>query len=393
MRKILALGTCLATTLVVVGCADQTTAPVAHTSSSVAVDAPSSLRSTASVLGASARTADLSSTAADRAINPADYVCSNVSPIGSWLDVKLDETFATKEEAARFLTLYNNAADLIVVYEAILFQTSSTPQYYGYDGDFTKAMVKVERDVKRFWDIPSSGIQVLAMHGDVLLDVERQARTYQSPLIYGLPRTVAVALATQNRNAILASTTMVDGKHPYWSFNAVAFSAPSLNIPNKIVMGDGILEGYAAIGYGDVAPQAIFAHEFAHQIQYANGYELGAPGDAPLPAKVTQAEFTRYNELMADAMSAYFLTHARGSALNQKRVEQFLSVFYQIGDCSFTSGGHHGTPNQRLAAARFGFEVADQAQKQGHILTSEQFHALFVAAYPSFVAPDAVAAK
>jgi hypothetical protein len=33
--------------------------------------------------------------------------------------------------------------------------------------------------------------------------------------------------------------------------------------------------------------------------------------------------------------------------------------------------------------------IADQAQKQGHILTSEQFHALFVAEYPRLVAPDA----
>ena len=42
-----------------------------------------------------------------------------------------------------------------------------------------------------------------------------------------------------------------------------------------------------------------------------------------------------------------------------------------------------------MAAARFGFDVADQAHKQGHILTSEQFHDLFVAAYPQLIAPDA----
>jgi hypothetical protein len=42
-----------------------------------------------------------------------------------------------------------------------------------------------------------------------------------------------------------------------------------------------------------------------------------------------------------------------------------------------------------MRAATFGFNVADQAQKQGHILTADQFHRLFLAAYPSFVAPDA----
>ena len=90
----------------------------------------------------------------------------------------------------------------------------------------------------------------------------------------------------------------------------------------------------------------------------------------------------------ADAMAAYFLTHKRGATLNQKRVEEFLQVFYDIGDCAFTSSSHHGTPNQREAAARFGFDVADQYQKQGHILTAGEFHALFVAQYPQIVAPD-----
>ncbi len=155
------------------------------------------------------------------------------------------------------------------------------------------------------------------------------------------------------------------------------------SIPAKILMGDGILAGYDAIGFGDVAPQAVYAHEFGHQIQFANEYF----GD-PYATSGSFAERTRYTELMADAMSAYYLTHKRGAALNQKRVEQFLQVFFQIGDCAFADPGHHGTPNQRMAAAQFGFDLADQAQKQGHILTAEQFHALFVAAYPKLIAAD-----
>jgi hypothetical protein len=92
---------------------------------------------------------------------------------------------------------------------------------------------------------------------------------------------------------------------------------------------------------------------------------------------------------MADAYSTYFLTHKRGAAMNRKRVAQFLETSYQAGDCGFDDPGHHGTPNQRRRAAAFGFEIAARAQKQGHILTSEQFHDLFVAAYPGIVAPDA----
>jgi hypothetical protein len=64
-------------------------------------------------------------------------------------------------------------------------------------------------------------------------------------------------------------------------------------------------------------------------------------------------------------------------------------VYFNVGDCAFDNPGHHGTPLQRMRAATFGFNVADQAQKQGHILTADQFHRLFLAAYASFVAPDA----
>ena len=42
-----------------------------------------------------------------------------------------------------------------------------------------------------------------------------------------------------------------------------------------------------------------------------------------------------------------------------------------------------------MRAAEWGFALAADAQKQGHILSAEQFNAAWVAAYPSLVAPDA----
>jgi hypothetical protein len=147
----------------------------------------------------------------------------------------------------------------------------------------------------------------------------------------------------------------------------------------------GAPSGWDRLGFEDVAPQAIYGHEFAHHIQFAHDYFSD-----PVPGATTIAGRTRYTELMADAMSAYFLTHKRGAAMNRKRVEQFLEVFFQVGDCRFTHPDHHGTPNQRTAAAQFGVDLADGQQKQGHILTSEQFHDLFVAAYADLVAPDAI---
>ena len=170
-----------------------------------------------------------------------------------------------------------------------------------------------------------------------------------------------------------------DGNHPIFTFNAFAqsgFNFPPYGvIPDKIIMGDGILEAYNAIGYSDVAPQAILAHEFGHHIQF----QLNLFTDETSP------EATRRTELMADAYSAYYLSHARGASMQWKRVKQFLQVFVNIGDCSFTSDNHHGTPTQRMAAAEWGYSVANNAQKQGQILSAQEFTRLFEAQLPVFV--------
>lgn len=388
LRRSLSLGSLLAAAVVVVGCHDLPTTPEAlapnapANAKAAAASGLSTLRSVTRRLPAARISASITSdfgTFGSRAINPNDYVCSDESsPVIQVLEAELSKTLAIPSERKRLLDIVSLDGDLIPTYDALYFQTAATPQYYGYNGEFTKAITKTERDIKRFWDIPSSQIQVVAMHGTMLLDQERLYRVYTE--LYGLPDAQARAFAKIVAEALAGSTTMNGGNYGYFTFNA--FSARGDDIDDKIVMGDGILEAFATIGFSDVAPQAIFAHEFAHQIQYENDYfeDLG---------EVSAAEETRYSELMADAMAAYYLTHARGATLRQKRVAEFLQVFYQLGDCAFTDPGHHGTPNQRLAAAEFGFRVADEAQKQGHILSAEEFHKLFLAYYPTIVAPDA----
>jgi hypothetical protein len=42
--------------------------------------------------------------------------------------------------------------------------------------------------------------------------------------------------------------------------------------PPKIAVGDGVLESYKVIGFDDVAPQGVYAHEFGHHVQFAKGY-------------------------------------------------------------------------------------------------------------------------
>lgn len=316
------------------------------------------------------------------AINPDDYVCPPSTPLVDWLIATLEPV-----DPAILNDLFGLAADVLPTAYALIFETEDTPQYFGYNGEYNQIMVKTERTVKSFWDIASDDIQLLAMHGSVLLDVDKMTATYQAAFTIGgqpIPEALARALAEAVRDDILADDALNGGDHPIFTFNAFAFSDFEGPIPDKIVMGDGILDGYSALGFDDVAPQGVYAHEFAHHIQYENGYFE----ELPPTGATTVAELTRYTELMADAMAAYYLTHKRGEALNRKRVAQFLEVFFNIGDCAFTNPGHHGTPNQRMRAAEFGFNVADAAQKQGHILTSDEFHDLFVAEYSRIVAPD-----
>ena len=394
MTRTLTLGLCLGLALATFGCQDDKTGPTAPTVSTPDLKKqklalPSHIKKQKGEvrIPRGFRVADLGThSLARRVIDPNDHVCPASTPVIDWFIGEVDEFVA--EEPAIFDFIFNDVwADLIPQWEALFLLEPSRSQEYGYNGEFTNVLRRTDRDSRRFWDINSAEIQMVPMKGTMLQDVGRVAATYELegiPPFFGLSPADAALVAGLVRSAILASNVVDGGNHPLFSFNAFASTDGEGGLPDKLVMGDGILEGYRVVGFGDVAPQAIYAHEYGHHIQFQNGYfeNDAVPGD-------TDAEFTRYFELMADAYSAYYLTHKRGAAMNRKRVTQFLQVFFQIGDCAFDNPGHHGTPNQRMRAAVFGFNVAAQAQKQGHILSSDAFYDLFVAEYPRLVAPDA----
>lgn len=376
------ISTFVLVTLALGACQDPITAPNRAPLSSASIGAGTSvltLGSSAASLPSGASILDQDFDLTGSVINPSDYVCSNTTPVTNWINGVIGTTLAGPD-AMRLRQAAALGAANLPTYEALLFATPATVQSFGYHGEHTKDIGKAERQLKGFWAISSaSGIEVVAMHGSMLLDAPQTAATYQ--LFYGLPAAKAQFFADTLGRTIANSQTMADGNYPYFTFNSVSAQALPGLWANKIVMGDGIMAVYDALGFGDVAPQAILAHEYGHQVQFNKGYHLVNATSA--------AEATRFAELNADAMSAYFLTHKRGEALNQKRVEQFLAIFYDIGDCQFASAGHHGTPNQRMAAAEFGFQLANEAQKQGQILTPDEFQARFLAAYPSLIAPDA----
>lgn len=264
-------------------------------------------------------------------------------------------------------------------YDALLFSNTSEGEYFGKDGEYTQKMTKTFKDLKRFWTIDSEDIVLAAMHGNMLQDRDRLIRIDQILYLDDLP--TAEYWADLILELLEEIPQYRNGEHPIFTLNAFAQSAfffpPVGEVPSKIIMGDGILEGYETLGFGDVAPQAILAHEFGHHIQF----------QLDLFEEFSSPEATRRTELMADAYSAYYLSHSKGATMQWKRVQQFLEVFFAIGDCGFESYGHHGTPIQRMAAAEWGYHLADQAQKQGHIMDPLEFATLFDAALPELVAP------
>lgn len=320
----------------------------------------------------------------ERAINPSDYQCSSTA-MNDWINGLDVSPLVSAIRGIYFATgdldfAYSAVLDF-AQYDAMLFGYESKANRFGAKGEYTQLLTAEMKDLRRFWDIDGSEVQLVPMHGaDVYGSVDRLARLIQNAYI-GVDDDLANLLGQIVYDNVQANPGMLaNGGHPYLSLNAFAVGS-SGQAGGAILMGDGIMQAMAAVGLGDVAPRAILGHEFGHHVQYQKNLFASS-----LP---TAAERTRRTELMADSFSTYFLTHARGESLNAKRLLPSLQSFYQIGDCGFTSSGHHGTPNQRLRASTWGSEVADEAQKQGHILPAMTFDSMFEQKLPEFVAPDA----
>jgi hypothetical protein len=300
------------------------------------------------------------------------------------LDDYVDQVFeGMTGEQFTFLVQHQVTLFNVPTYDALFFGTTGDPDY-ALDSH-AHQIQNTFRDLRKFWDIRSADIQLMAMHGDDLLDANRIAKTLTAMVATGqiAPMTPA---QIQTEATTVAGFMQTQGdfyNNPLWTLNAFAFSGegetdPTIAaLPDKLIVGDGILEAYDAIGLGDVGPRVIMAHEFGHHVQY----ELGVFDTGP----TDPAEATRRTELMADAMAAYFGTHKKGLALNRKRVADALLSFYTVGDCHFDDPGHHGTPLQRERAADWGADLAAAAKPRSYVLPPATFVQLFDAALPKII--------
>lgn len=342
--------------------------------------------------------------AIDRAIDPTDYVCNAPTAFHLWANEQV--------QAIDLLTLQLFSYFAVPAWPAdfkILFDNDNDDEYIGTYGQLTREQVKRHKDNQRFWDVPNDDILLMGMHG---ADIADDAKMLPLVNIYFAlqpsPPPFSVQYVVDLVQTLIEGGTInmlplggppavevpgVPGRynHPLFTLNAFAFTDRGLGallgvgpIPDKIVMGEGLIDALYAIGLGRNGPDYVHAHEFGHHVQF----EL--PGAIlPPPPLEDRPEATRRTEMMADAFAAYYSSHARGATFQAKNFADVMTAAFVVGDCGFASPGHHGTPDQRDAAAAWGGSITATQQKKGHILSPAILLEKFDTDFPSLVAPDA----
>jgi hypothetical protein len=309
-------------------------------------------------------------------------VACNQPPLRIWL---LREYFSWgSEEIVNLVVLGELQIHQLAFYHTLFFETSPANQSFGPNGEYTDQINKSATDIKRFWDTELDNILLVAAHGSILQDRDKVIATFKTPA-YGFSDEKANTYADSVATLFNMYPQFLNGNHPAFSFNQNATPDTTFagvgRIPAKIIVGDGVLQGFETLGFGDIAPQAILAHEYAHHIQYDLGILVrGWQSSEELIPKTS-----RRIELMCDAYAAYYLAHPRGAAMQGESVQQFLELFFNLGDCEFKDNGHHGTPTQRKAAAEWGYKLATDAQQRGRILPARELARLFDAALSDII--------
>lgn len=247
-------------------------------------------------------------------------------------------------------------------------------QYFGKHGEYTRLMEKRIRELEGFWNMKGE-VMVKGQHVETLNDRHKLAEYYYN-------------LSVDDRsweNAYNMADYFIElnSQSPNLPESPLLAGDGFTNYRKQIIIGDGLVQILSETGIdAEIIWTGILAHEWAHQIQidHAEPWFDSAPPflDAPIIEL----------ELEADFFAAYFLTHKRGATYNWKNVEQFLDLFFQSGDCAFENPGHHGTPEQRMLASRLGYELADDAQKKGHILSQQEVHKAFRSLLPMILNRD-----
>jgi hypothetical protein len=311
-------------------------------------------------------------------IDPTQYQCQPTA-----FSNYVDSLIADVDLGTLFILVILGVLDY-PTYDALFFGKPNNTEDYGLPAGYKAPVTQAVKGSQKFWDVDLFDVKTLAMQNDMLTDTARVSRIIG--VLFGVDQAEADETAALVQEVLNESPALDGGRNPIFTLNAFAFSAEGetdpifQGIPDKMVFGEGLGNALDALGLGVPAAKGVIGHEMAHHVQYEQGYF-----DSPL----TGPEATRRTELMADSFGTYFVSHQRGMNLKGANLHKAEQAFYEVGDCSFDSDGHHGTPNQRLKASIWG---ADQAAKQTSpfpILASDTLFNRFEKKLPNLVKPDA----
>jgi hypothetical protein len=262
---------------------------------------------------------------------------------------------------------------------------------------FAKKLTKRLGDLDRFWDVHTPNVAVYALNmnwigrTDLMVPLLERAGypTENAQFIISLIQqtfemfpAIGFGFPLWTLNALPVPDFGND--IPLWNLNALPvsdFNDADLG-DNSILIGEGLLQFFESIGGDDAAPDYALAHEFGHHVQIGLKLSEFIQGNGP--------ESSRYIELMADTMAAYFRHHSRGASFNTRRIMEVAKAAFSVGDCQnpfFEVFDPHGTPKQREKAILFATNLIDSNKSKGHILKAVDFKAKFDVAYSGIVAP------
>lgn len=102
-----------------------------------------------------------------------------------------------------------------------------------------------------------------------------------------------------------------------------------------------------AYQHGDAALAYIVAHEYAHAMQTAYGF---------------QPSITPISELQADCLAGVYIGLIPNIEFDNRDVQEIASFAYRIGDYNWHNPQHHGTPQQRVKAVVLGMQSSVQGK-------------------------------
>lgn len=279
-------------------------------------------------------------------------------------------------------------------------------QTFGRNGEYTEEFLQQHQQLIDFWKTSEGGrppILLVGLHSEPLEEQLELAIQYDYIASNGydpdlLTEESLNATAEQIREAI--ETELPNGySNPGLSqeaFFEANFGVAGFEDSSVIVIGDGDLDfgDWLDLNAGNQENVILHAHEFAHAVQFITSVEDDFGGDVDAYNVFffdeSTPEKTREWELEADAMAAYFLAHEQGRNFSVDLLLQAAREGYHTGDCDPTSVGHHGTPDQRECATKWGGDEGLDSMS-GEPVTVQEFRALFAASYEAILALDPAA--